>query len=108
MAKISLKLDELIAGEALRSEMTALTAASAGDGSSKAFRASVLQLLKWRLAEGRKTAEAMLRQDGGGNACAERLSHLMDELIRSLYDFAATHVYRVKNRSVAERMAVVA
>ncbi|MBZ9744131.1 [protein-PII] uridylyltransferase [Mesorhizobium sp. CO1-1-7] len=108
MAKISLKLDELIDGEALRSETTALTTASAGDGSSKAIRTAVLQLLKGRLAEGRKTAEAMLRQDGGGNACAERLSHLMDELIRSLYDFAATHVYRVKNRSSAERMAVVA
>ncbi|MEI9426763.1 [protein-PII] uridylyltransferase [Mesorhizobium sp. Cs1299R1N3] len=108
MAKISLKLDELIDGDALRREMTALTAASAGDGSSQAIRAAVLQLLKGRLAEGRKTAEAMLRQDGGGNACAERLSHLMDELICALYDFAATHVYRVKNRSSAERMAVVA
>ncbi|WP_027142909.1 [protein-PII] uridylyltransferase [Mesorhizobium sp. WSM3626] len=108
MAKIPLKLDELIDSDALRREMTALTAASAGDGSSQAIRAAVLQLLKRRLAEGRKTAEAMLRQDGGGNACAERLSHLMDELICALYDFAATHVYRVKNRSSAERMAVVA
>ncbi|TGV15569.1 hypothetical protein, partial [Mesorhizobium sp. M4B.F.Ca.ET.143.01.1.1] len=68
--------------------MTALTAATGGDGSSPAIRAAVLQLLKARLMEGRRTAEAMLKQDGGGNACAERLSHLMDELIRALYDFA--------------------
>ncbi|WP_027166065.1 [protein-PII] uridylyltransferase [Mesorhizobium sp. WSM3224] len=108
MAKISLKLDEIIDGDALRRDLTALTAASAGDGSSKAARTAVLQLLKGRMADGRKTAETMLRQDGGGNACAERLSHLMDELIQALYDFAATHVYRVKNRSTAERMAVVA
>ncbi|TGT57525.1 bifunctional uridylyltransferase/uridylyl-removing protein, partial [Mesorhizobium sp. M2E.F.Ca.ET.166.01.1.1] len=107
-AKISLKLDEIIDGDALRRDMTALTVASAGDGSGKATRTAVLQLLKGRLGEGRKIAEAMLKEDGGGHACAERLSHLMDELIRALYDFAATHVYRVKNRSVAERMAVVA
>ncbi|AZO20265.1 [protein-PII] uridylyltransferase [Mesorhizobium sp. M1E.F.Ca.ET.045.02.1.1] len=108
MAKISLKLDEIIEGDALRRDMTALTRASAGDGSGKATRTAVLQLLKGRLGEGRKIAEAMLKEDGGGNACAERLSHLMDELIQALYDFAAGHVYRVKNRSAAERMAVVA
>jgi [protein-PII] uridylyltransferase len=108
MAKISLKLDEIIDGDALRRDMTALTAASAGDGSGPAIRSAVLQLLKVRLAEGRKTAEAMLMEDGGGNACAERLSHLMDELIRALYDFAATHVYRVQNPSTGERVAVVA
>ncbi|RVA20365.1 bifunctional uridylyltransferase/uridylyl-removing protein, partial [Mesorhizobium sp. M7D.F.Ca.US.004.03.1.1] len=108
MARISLKLDELIDGEALRREMAALTAATAGDGSGQAARSGVLQLLKGRLAEGRTIAERMLRDDGGGSACAARLSHLMDEIIRALYDFAVTHVYRVKNPSSAERMAVVA
>ncbi|RJT42680.1 [protein-PII] uridylyltransferase [Mesorhizobium waimense] len=108
MAKISLKLDELIDGDALRREVTALTAATAGDGSGQAIRGRVLQLLKGRLADGRKVAETMLKDDGGGTACAARLSHLMDELIRALYDFAATYVYRVKNPSSAERMAVVA
>ncbi|MER8572906.1 [protein-PII] uridylyltransferase [Mesorhizobium sp. M1338] len=108
MARISLKLDELIDGEALRREMTAQTAAKAGDGSGQAARSGVLQLLKGRLADGRAIAERMLRDDGGGSACAARLSHLMDEIIRALYDFAVTHVYRVKNPSSAERMAVVA
>ncbi|RVA12294.1 [protein-PII] uridylyltransferase [Mesorhizobium sp. M7A.F.Ca.US.002.01.1.1] len=88
--------------------MTALTAATAGDGSGQAARNGVLQLLKGRLADGRAIAERMLRDDGGGSACAARLSHLMDEIIRALYDFAVTHVYRVKNPSSAERMAVVA
>src|ERR1700752_2681609 len=108
MARISLKLDELIDGEALRGDMTALTAATAGDGSGKAARSGVLQLLKGRLAGGRPIAEPRLQEDGRGPACAARLSHLMDEIIRALYDFAASHVYRVKNRSSAERMAVVA
>ena len=68
----------------------------------------MLQLLKDRLAAGRRQAEAMLRQDGGGRACAARLSHLMDEIIRALYDFAATHGYSSTNPSSAERMAIVA
>ncbi|RVB24450.1 hypothetical protein ENZ76_09820, partial [Mesorhizobium sp. M7A.F.Ca.CA.002.10.1.1] len=61
MARISLKLDELIDGEALRREMTALTAGTAGDGSGQAARNGVLQLLKGRLADGRAIAERMLR-----------------------------------------------
>ncbi|RWX67932.1 hypothetical protein EN780_10695, partial [Mesorhizobium sp. M4B.F.Ca.ET.089.01.1.1] len=60
MAKISLKLDELIDGVMLRGDMTKLTAAHAGDGSGQATRGAVLQLLKARLADGRKIAEAML------------------------------------------------
>ncbi|MER9873360.1 [protein-PII] uridylyltransferase [Mesorhizobium sp. M0195] len=108
MARISLKLEELIDGEALRRGMTELTAATAGDGSGKAARSGVLKLLKSRLADGRTVAERMLMDDGSGTACAARLSHLMDEIISALYDFAASHVYRVKNPSSAERMAVVA
>ncbi len=108
MAKIPLRLDELIDGDALRRDLTALTEKSDGDGSSPAIRAAVLQIMKDRLAAGRGKTEAMLMEDGGGTACAERLSHLMDEIIRALYDFAVTHVYRAKNPSSAERMAVVA
>ena len=76
MAKIHLKLDEIIDGTALRRDLAALTVARNGDGADAEIRASVLKLLKARLAEGRAAAEAMLRQDGGGIACAERLSHL--------------------------------
>ncbi|ESY11353.1 [protein-PII] uridylyltransferase [Mesorhizobium sp. C386A] len=106
MAKISLKLDALIDSEALRRDMTALI--SAASGAEPGARVGALRLLKDRLTEGRKVAERMLMDDGSGTACAARLSHLMDEIIRALYEFAATHVYRVKSPSTAERMAVVA
>ena len=106
MAKIPLKLDEIVDGEALRAELSALTAATKGDGAG--VRDQALAILRRTIAEGRARAEAMLREDGGGTACAERLSHLMDEVIRALYDFATVHVYRSKNPSAAERMAVVA
>ncbi|MEP1110143.1 MAG: [protein-PII] uridylyltransferase, partial [Nitratireductor sp.] len=51
---------------------------------------------------------AMLMKDGGGTACAARLSHLMDEIIRALHGFAVSHVYASKNPSAAEKMAIVA
>ena len=108
MAKPSLKLDQLIDGEALRRDLAELTVVSNGDGSAPPVRTAVLHLLKERLASGRRTAEAMLVEDGGGIACAERLSHVMDEIIRALHEFAVNHVYRVRNPSAAERMAIVA
>ena len=99
MAKIPLKLDEVIDGAALRDDLAALADAHQGDGSAAKVRAAALRVLKERLAAGRATAERMLMEDGGGTACASRLSHLMDEIIRALYDFATTHVYPSKNPS---------
>ena len=95
----------MIDGTVLRGDLSAL-ADSAGSGADA--RAEVLQSLRKVLAEGRTRAETMLMEDGGGTACAARLSHLMDEIIRALHDFAVTHVYRSKNRSSGERMAIVA
>src|SRR5688572_24165743 len=82
MAKIPLKLERLIDGVALRHDHTALTAATGGNGAPPAVRSEVLKLLKATIASGRGAAEAMLTEDGSGTACASRLSHLMDEIIR--------------------------
>ncbi len=108
MTKIPLRLEDLVQSAELRRELTALTSPGSGDGSSPAVRARVLATLREKIAAGRRVAEDMLREDGSGTSCARRLSHLMDEIIRVLYDFAVTHVYRAKNPSSAERMAVVA
>ena len=108
MAKPSLKLDRLIDGEALRRDLAALAISANGAESGATIRQAVLQALKGQWAFGRKMAEAMLGEDGSGTACAERLSHVMDVIIRTLYDFAATHVYRMRNPSAGERMAIVA
>ena len=103
MAKVPLKLDEIIDGRALLDEMIALAGKDAAGA-----RPALIRLLKERVAEARARAEAMLMADGGGTACAARLSHLMDEVIRALYAFAVDHVYHTRNPSAAERMAVVA
>ncbi|MEZ5809890.1 MAG: [protein-PII] uridylyltransferase [Rhizobiaceae bacterium] len=108
MNEIPLKLDEMVDGDRLRRKLTALTAQTGGDGSAPEVRTQVLALMKGELARARKHAEELLRQDGSGTACAARISHHMDEVVRALYDFAITHVYRSTNPSAAERMAIVA
>ena len=106
MAKVPLKLEQLIDGAALHSALEQLAAGE--DAGAPTTRAAVLQLLKERIGSGRQIAERLLMEDGSGIACAQRLSHLMDEIIRALCDFAITHVHRPKGRSAAERMALVA
>ncbi|MCC2689148.1 MAG: uridylyltransferase [Rhizobiaceae bacterium] len=104
MARVSLKLEELIDGSALRADLDALEAGD--DAGAPAVRAEALRLLKDRLAAGRRHAETLLREDGGGTACAVRLSHLVDEIVRALYGFAFGHAGNASRE--ARRMAVVA
>lgn len=108
MKKPALKLDKIIDADTLRQALSDLTTATGGDGSGSDVRMAVLALLKKANAEGLERAEEMLKQDGSGTACAERLSHLHDEIIRCLYDFAITHVMRASNLSAGERMSIVA
>ncbi|SDU43619.1 [protein-PII] uridylyltransferase [Stappia sp. ES.058] len=98
----------LIDSTALRAELTALTAKSDGDGADPAIRSRVLARLKEAMRDARAIVEERLFEDGGGTLCAGRLSHVQDEILRVIYDFAIYHVYRAKNPSAAERMSVVA
>ena len=82
MAKVPLNLEELVDSYALRKKLDAL-AGKAG-AKPQASRTKALALFKETLAAGRRTGEKLLIEDGGGAACAARLSHLMDEIIRAL------------------------
>ncbi len=108
MAKVPLRLELIVDRTALRDGLSAIAEDNGGDGGSVDARAAVLECVKTTMAEGRATAERMLGEDGGGTACAARISHLMDEIISALYEFAIQHVYPARNPSAAERMAVVA
>jgi len=108
MAKKKLNLESLIDGEALRQELTALTAYSGNDGSSTTIRKQVLDILKEASKTGREKAHKQLFEDGDGTACAWRISHVQDEIIRITYDFAVAHVYRAQNASDAEKIAITA
>ncbi|MCV0424713.1 MAG: [protein-PII] uridylyltransferase [Roseibium sp.] len=98
----------LIDSEDLAARLSALTAANEGDGSDLKTRSAVLAMLKDTVKSSREKVQALLNEDGGGLLCAARLSHVQDELIRLIYDFAVKHVYRVKNPSAAERMSISA
>ena len=106
MAKVPLKLELIVDAAALRERLSVL--ADETGGADAVLRGKVLELVKATLGSGRDAAEKLLAEDGGGTACAARLSHLMDEIIGALFDFAITHVYPSRNPSSAERMAVVA
>lgn len=98
---------DVIDAEAVRNELNAL--AAGGSGQSPAMlRGKVFGHLKTVYATGREQARALLDADGRGSRCAVRLSRLQDDLIQLIHEFAITHVYKVTNPSLGERMAVVA
>lgn len=99
---VDLRLPEIVDPAALSASLAAI-AERGGE-----TRPAVLQLLRETNAKGRKAAEAMLFEDGGGLACAMRVSALQDALIRAVHDFAHAHVFGASNRSASERMAILA
>ncbi len=77
-------------------------------GKSDAFRAAITRLLKAELIAAREIAEAVLLKDRHGRRCAERLCHVQDQIIRTLFSATTRHLYPTPIPSGAERMAVVA
>ena len=92
--------------DALRHEASELARAHSGQDS--VLRAALVELFRRLVDDARAQAKRQLESDGDGRACAEALSAFQDALIRLAYDFATTHVYRAKNPSAAEHMAIVA
>ncbi|HET6388958.1 [protein-PII] uridylyltransferase [Hyphomicrobium sp.] len=90
---------------AARRELTAHFNASRSPSDA---RPKVLDSLKTILKDARDSARTALEADGNGRRCAAGLSLFQDELIKLIYDYTVTHVYRATNPSDAERMAIVA
>ena len=78
------------------------------NGAALDARPAVLDKLKELLRTARTEAARQLAADGKGRRCAEGLSAFQDELIRLVYDYTVTNVYRATNPSDAEHMAVIA
>jgi [protein-PII] uridylyltransferase len=98
--------DELIDPAAIVDDLKAL--AKTHVGRERELRTAVAQRLKSALMQARARAEALLLKDRHGRRCAERLCQTQDEIIRILFDFAATELYPPQVPSEAEHMAVVA
>jgi [protein-PII] uridylyltransferase len=78
------------------------------DGNSATLRTALLAQLKQMVRDARDAARSALEADGNGRKCAQSLSLFQDELIRLLFDFITTHIYRASNPSEAERMNIIA
>jgi len=76
-------------------------------GESQA-RPHVLETLKQCVAAGREVARKRLEKNGKGTLCAATISYLQDEIIRTIYDYTVSHIYRATNPTVAERLSIVA
>ncbi|WP_409561671.1 [protein-PII] uridylyltransferase [Hyphomicrobium sp. B1] len=81
---------------------------NASNASHAEARPKVLESLKGLVKNARESARTALEADGNGRRCAAGLSLFQDELLRLIYDYTVTHVYRATNPSDAERMAIVA
>ena len=90
---------------AARAELTALWRRH---GEGPALRPAALEALKGVVRTARATAQAELDATGDGRACARNLSLFQDELIRLIYDFVASHIYRATNPSTAEQLTLIA
>ena len=77
------------------------------DNPSK-VRARVLRRLKELKQNARNEAQGILLRTGDGRACAAGLAQFQDELIKVIYDYSTTYLYRAQNPSAAEHMALVA
>jgi [protein-PII] uridylyltransferase len=74
-----------------------------------AVRNGVTALVKEALAQARLEAERRLRHDGKGTRCAELLSHVQDQIIGLIFDFACTEVFPgEKTGAATESLSVIA
>lgn len=98
MAKIPLRLNEIIDSAAMRE---ALAAASGSQGliGNPGVHAAVLPILRSALRDGRSRAEAMLAEDKGGTVCARRISHVADEIITALFELATGGIGAERQKS---------
>jgi [protein-PII] uridylyltransferase len=80
-----------------------------GAGDVLKTRTALTRLVKETLDRARGEAEARLKADGRGTACAEALAYAEDMIIRSVYDFARATVFPLSHgEPQAEAMAVIA
>jgi [protein-PII] uridylyltransferase len=100
------RIDDVVDGRKLRAQLSAAALSHIGDEDG-ARRAS-LQLLHGALFRGRIIAKERLEAGAGGHETARLLAQVADEVIKALFDFTTTHVFRSRNPTAGERFAVVA
>ena len=103
MYKIENRRD-IIDRRTLGAELAAL--AEGGDTRAPAFRAKVLALLKDCLKGGQDEVKRRFEvDDATGLGTARSICYLVDQILRTAYDFTISHVYPAHNPTSGERLA---
>ncbi len=100
------RLEHVVDGHRLRALLSAAALDAAGDPAEQRRRA--MDILKSALFRGRMIAKERLEAGAGGIETARLLSGITDEVVSALYDFTTVHVFRARNPTEGERMAVMA
>ncbi len=100
------RLEYVVDGVKLRSQLTA--AAHTFEGDQPAQRKQAIEVLRQALFRGRMIAKERLENGASGVDTVVLLSGVTDEVIRALYDFTTVHVFRARNPTEGERMALLA
>jgi [protein-PII] uridylyltransferase len=100
------RIEHVVDGYRLRSQLSISALDALGDAPEQRRRA--IEILKAALFRGRMIAKERLENGAGGVETARLLSAVTDEVIRALYDFTTVHVFRARNPTQAERIALMA
>jgi [protein-PII] uridylyltransferase len=99
------RLEYVVDGVRLRAMLSAAALEASGD---VAQRKAALDILKAALFRGRMIAKERLENGAGGIETARLLSGVTDEVITALWDFTTVHIFRARNPTEGERLALMA
>ncbi|WP_293677799.1 [protein-PII] uridylyltransferase [uncultured Phenylobacterium sp.] len=100
------RLEYVVDGVRLRAQLSAAALENAGN--EVAQRKAALDVLKAALFRGRMIAKERLENGAGGIETARLLSGVSDEVISALWDFTTVHIFRARNPTEGERLALMA
>lgn len=100
------RIEYVVDGLRLRAQLTAAALDALGDEAEQ--RARALDVLKAALFRGRMIAKERLENGASGIETAQILSRVADEVITALFDFTTVHIFRARNPTEGERLALLA
>jgi len=99
-------IEHVVDGVRLRAQLSAAALDTIGDEAEQRRRA--LDILKQALFRGRMIAKERLENGGGGVETCRLLAKVADEVVSALYDFTTVHIFRARNPTEGERLALIA
>src|SRR3569833_653582 len=100
------RVEYVVDGVRLRAQLSTAALDALGDLAEQRRRAR--DILMQALIRGRMIAKERLENGAGGIETARLLSGATDEVITALWDFTTVHVFRARNPTEGERLALMA